>query len=87
MWVAASTKYPHALRDRAHCNNSDGCISTTFPEITDMRKAWLYLPHARSNYIEFVPDAWWQPGNFDTALRPSVREAVAARLRGARTST
>lgn len=55
------------------------------PEIADMKKAWLYLAtHARSDYIEFVPDAWWQPGNFDTALRPALREAVAARLRDAK---
>lgn len=79
-------EYPRTLYAIARALQQLGWLRIDdMPEITDMRKAWLYLAtHARSNYIEFVPDAWWQPGNFDTALRPAVREAVAARLRGAK---
>src|SRR5690606_4444745 len=30
--------------------------------------------------LQFVPDAWWQPGNFDNDKRPQVRAAILDRL-------
>ena len=56
----------------------------SIPEIPaglDSRQLWLFLAdHAISDYLEFVSDAWWQPGNFDTAKRPALRQSLANRL-------
>lgn len=41
--------------------------------------AWL-AKNARSDYIEFVADAYYSAGNFDRELRPQVRERVLERL-------
>ncbi|WP_211091457.1 ABC transporter substrate-binding protein [Pseudothauera rhizosphaerae] len=43
--------------------------------------AWL-AKNARSDYVEFVPDAWYAAGNFDRDLRPQVRERLIRRLTG-----
>lgn len=40
---------------------------------------WL-VDNANSEYLEFVPDAYYAPGNFDEALRPQVRDQARARL-------
>lgn len=34
----------------------------------------------QSDYIEFVPDAFFAAGNFDSAQRPATREAILSRL-------
>ena len=42
---------------------------------------WAYLStHAVSNYLEFVPDAYYNAGNFDRELRPKARERLIKRL-------
>lgn len=42
---------------------------------------WQYLAtHAKSDYITFVPDAYYSAGNFDSALRPKSRRTVIQRL-------
>lgn len=42
---------------------------------------WNYLANnAVSNYLEFVPDGYYNAGNFDPKLRPEVRERLIKRL-------
>ena len=44
---------------------------------------WAYLArNAVSNYLEFVPDAYYNAGNFDPKLRPQIRERLLKRLAG-----
>ncbi|MBF6616713.1 MAG: hypothetical protein ITG07_08315 [Candidimonas sp.] len=51
------------------------------PDTLSGRELWSWLAdNARSDYLEFVKDAWWQPGNFDTDKRAGVREAIALRV-------
>lgn len=43
---------------------------------------WIWLAkNVQSNYVEFVQDAWWQPGNFDADKRAPMRNDIAKRLR------
>ncbi len=45
------------------------------------REMWSWLSrNVRSNHLEFVEDAWWQPGNFDAEQRAPMREAIMRRL-------
>ena len=49
--------------------------------ITSSHDIWAFLAtRAKSQYVEFVPDAYYSPGNFNAKLRPEVRDAVTARL-------
>lgn len=60
---------------------------TPLPDPTTHTAAqiWAYLAeHGKSDYVRFVPDGFYSPGNFDAALRPATREAVYARLNGKR---
>jgi len=42
---------------------------------------WTWLAaNAQSRYLEFVADAYWQPGNFDAAQRAPMRAAVTQRI-------
>ena len=42
---------------------------------------WHYMAEtAKSNYIEFVPDAYYNCGNFDASLRPEVKKQLIKRL-------
>lgn len=42
---------------------------------------WRWLAaNAQSDYIEFVEDAYYAPGNFDPNLRPEVREEAVTRF-------
>jgi ABC-type uncharacterized transport system substrate-binding protein len=51
------------------------------PSHLDSAELWGFLvAHARSDYLEFVADAWWRPGNADPQQRPAVRRAIADRL-------
>jgi ABC-type uncharacterized transport system substrate-binding protein len=42
--------------------------------------AWL-AQNTESKYLEFVADAWWQPGNFDASKREPMREAIEQRIK------
>ncbi|HUH59402.1 MAG TPA: ABC transporter substrate binding protein [Candidimonas sp.] len=51
------------------------------PEGLGGKDLWNWLAkHTESTTLEFVPDAYWQPGNFDAAQRAPMREAIARRL-------
>lgn len=42
---------------------------------------WQWLAqHAQSDYLEFVPDAYWRPGNFDSSQRAQLREQLHHRF-------
>ena len=44
---------------------------------------WAYLArNTVSDYLEFVPDAYYNAGNFDPDLRPEARERLLERLSG-----
>ncbi|QEI09439.1 hypothetical protein FXN63_19335 [Pigmentiphaga aceris] len=49
--------------------------------ITSSQDIWAFLAtKAKSQYVEFVPDGYYSPGNFNAKLRPEVRDALTARL-------
>ncbi len=51
------------------------------PPDLDGRATWAYIAaQARSDTLEFVEDAYWQPGNFDPGARPALRASLNARL-------
>ena len=51
------------------------------PDALDSQQLWQFLAtHAKSEYVEFVADAWWQPGQFDTSQRSALRRSLAHRL-------
>ena len=75
-------EYPDTLRAIIMGLQQLGWLSTPdIPAKINGRQMWDFLvAHARSDTLEFVADAWWQPGNFDPAQRPVVREAIRQRL-------
>nr|MBF0683689.1 hypothetical protein [Pseudomonas sp.] len=49
------------------------------------REIWQFLArNAQSDYLQFVDDGFYSPGNFDSSLRAPMRETLTARLRDAR---
>lgn len=57
-------------------------LEDDIPAGIDGASLWSWLAeNASSNYIAFVPDARWQPGNFDADQRPLVRQTIAQRIR------
>ncbi|MBB5214731.1 ABC transporter substrate-binding protein [Parapusillimonas granuli] len=56
-------------------------LSEDMPAGMTGREMWSWLSrNVRSNHLEFVEDAWWQPGNFDAEQRAPMREAIMRRL-------
>lgn len=80
------SEYPRTLRVIVRGLQKLGWLDVPdMPAEDDGRALWTFLArHARSDYLQFVEDAWWRPGNFDAALRPKVREDLARRLAGRR---
>lgn len=76
------SEYPDTLRAIVEGLQKLGWLSVpAIPEQLNGRQMWDFLiKHARSDTLEFVADAWWQPGNFDPAQRPIVRETIRQRL-------
>lgn len=51
------------------------------PHTHTAQDLWRHLTeHGGSDYIEFVPDGFYSPGNFDAAQRPQTRAALVERL-------
>lgn len=51
------------------------------PQTHTARDLWRYLAeHANSDYLEFVDDGFYAPGNFDAALRPTTRAQLVERV-------
>ncbi|CUJ46265.1 ABC-type uncharacterized transport system%2C periplasmic component [Achromobacter xylosoxidans] len=78
------SEYPRTLRVIVDGLQKLGWITVpVIPDGLNGRQMWEYLAdNARSDTLEFVHDAWWQPGNFDAAQRPAVRESIKQRLEG-----
>ncbi|ASC64037.1 hypothetical protein B9P52_06915 [Achromobacter denitrificans] len=76
------SEYPRTLRVTVEGLQKLGWLSLpAMPDGLSGRQMWEFLAdNARSDTLEFVRDAWWQPGNFDAAQRPAVREAIKQRL-------
>lgn len=75
-------EYPRMLRAVVQGLAQLGWLSIAeIPAGLDSGKLWAFLgAHAQSDYIQFVPDAWWQPAQTDPRQRPIVRQAIATRL-------
>ncbi|AMG43667.1 hypothetical protein AL520_02745 [Achromobacter xylosoxidans] len=73
------SEYPRTLRVTVDGLQKLGWITVpAIPDGLNGRQMWEYLAdNARSDTLEFVRDAWWQPGNFD-----AVRAAIRQRLEG-----
>ena len=53
------------------------------PEDLSGPDLWKWLSrNIESDWLEFVADAYWRPGNFDASQRESMRSAIAGRLHG-----
>ena len=78
------SEYPRTLRVTVDGLQKLGWISVpTIPDGLSGKQMWEFLAdNTRSDTLEFVRDAWWQPGNFDAAQRPAVRESIKQRLQG-----
>lgn len=78
------SEYPRTLRVTVDGLQKLGWITVAaIPDGLNGRQMWEYLAdNVRSDTLEFVRDAWWQPGNFDAAQRPAVRESIKQRLEG-----
>jgi ABC-type uncharacterized transport system substrate-binding protein len=77
------SEYPRTLRVVVAGLQQLGWLSLPpIPDGLDGRRMWQFLAdNAKSDTLEFVADAWWQPGNFDAAKRPAVRQAIEDRIR------
>lgn len=75
--------YPKTLFVIAKGLQQLGWISLpAIPEGLSGKQLWhLLAEHARSDTIEFVSDAWWQPGNFDADQRPNIRQTILERIK------
>jgi len=77
------SEYPRTLKVLAQGLQQLGWLKiATIPDNLDGHQMWDFLVNnARSDTLEFVADAWWQPGNFDASKRPAIRQAIAERVR------
>lgn len=76
-------EYPLTLAQIAEGLERLGWIAlkTDIPDGLTGRELWTWLSqNTQSDTLQFVPDAWWQPGNFDNDKRPQVRAAILDRL-------
>lgn len=76
------SEYPRTLRVIVAGLQQLGWLTVpAIPEGLNGRDMWTFLAkNAKSDTLQFVDDAWWQPGNFDAARRPAVRQAITQRL-------
>ncbi|WP_440588389.1 ABC transporter substrate-binding protein [Bordetella genomosp. 11] len=77
------SEYPRTLRVIVAGLQQLGWLTVPpIPEGLTGHQIWQFLAdNARSDVLEFVADAWWQPGNFDAGKRPAVRQSIQARIR------
>ncbi|WP_082622072.1 ABC transporter substrate-binding protein [Bordetella sp. N] len=77
------SEYPRTLKVTVAGLQQLGWVTVPeMPEGLSGHQMWQFLAdHAKSDTLEFVADAWWQPGNFDASKRPAVRQAITERLR------
>lgn len=77
------SEYPRTLKVLAQGLQQLGWLKIpTIPDNLDGHQMWDFLVNnAKSDTLEFVADAWWQPGNFDATKRPAIRQAIAERVR------
>lgn len=75
-------EYPRTLRAIVQGLQKLGWLTVPeMPADLDGRQLWQFLAeNVKSDTVEFVADAWWQPGNFDASRRLAVREAISERL-------
>lgn len=75
--------YVEALAATAKGLEHLGWLSFTgeMPQGGTGRDLWTWLSaHTVSTHLQFVDDAYWQPGNFDASKREAMRQAIAQRL-------
>lgn len=78
-------EYPRTLRAIVAGLTQLGWLSTPeLPADLNSEQLWAALAeHTTSDYLEFVRNAWWQPGHFDAEQRLKIRNAVMTRLSAA----
>lgn len=75
--------YPITLGEIADGLQSLGWLrfQDSRPDGLSGQALWQWLAeNVDSKHLEFVPDAYWQPGNFDADKRGPMRAAIAARI-------
>jgi len=75
-------EYPRTLRAIAAGLQQLGWIDLpAIPDNLSGRETWNFIArNGKSQTMEFVEDARWEPGNFDAAQRSAVRQAITERL-------
>lgn len=76
--------YPLTLGEIADGLQSLGWLSfnSDRPQTLSGHDLWLWLSaNVTSKQLEFVADAYWQPGNFDASKREPMRAAIAQRIK------
>lgn len=77
------SEYPLTLRATINGLEQLGWLSldSPLPQDTEAEQLWQWLgKHASSDFIEFVSDATWRPGNFDTDKRAPMRDSIRKRV-------
>jgi ABC-type uncharacterized transport system substrate-binding protein len=77
------SEYPRTLRVIVAGLQELGWLDVApIPDGLNGHQMWQFLAdNVHSDTLEFVADAWWQPGNFDASKRPAVRQAIQDRIR------
>lgn len=75
-------EYPRTLRAIAIGLQQLGWLKVPpIPTNLSGRQMWEFLAkNVRSETLQFVGDAYWQPGNFNAQQRPAMRQAIMQRL-------
>jgi ABC-type uncharacterized transport system substrate-binding protein len=56
-------------------------LNADIPKDISGRDLWQWLAaNAQSKYLQFVADAYWQPGNFEADKRAPMRDAIVKRI-------
>lgn len=76
------SEYPRTLKGIVQGLEDLGWLSIPdIPSYLSSEQLWAFIAqHTHSDYIEFVADAWWQPGYAEAPLRPALRQAIISRL-------
>lgn len=75
--------YPLTLAETVDGLELLGWLSYTSPRPDGLSgpELWKWLAqNTDSEWLEFVADAYWRPGNFDAELRAPMRKAIAERI-------
>lgn len=78
-------EYPLTMGEIADGLETLGWLQLPVPRPQNLsgQELWQWLAlNARSEWLEFVADAYWRPGNFDTEQRAPMQQSIVDRVHG-----